>query len=37
MNSIIGAYAVEGNNEGEPTGQFYLTKKAGERISKEVV
>jgi hypothetical protein len=37
MNSIIGAYSVEGNNEGEPTRKFYLTKKAGERISKEVV
>ena len=37
MNSIIGAYAVEGNNEGTPTGNFYLTKKAGESISKEVV
>lgn len=37
MNSIIGAYSVEGNNEGTPTGQFYLTKKAGENISKEVV
>ena len=37
MNSIISAYAVEGNNEGVPTGNFYLTKAAGERISKEVV
>ena len=37
MNSIIGAYAVEGNNEGTPTGNFYLTKAAGKNIAKEVV
>ena len=37
MNSIIGAYSVEGNNEGTPTGQFYLTKAAGNKIAQEVV
>jgi hypothetical protein len=37
MRSLIKNYAVEGKLNGKPNGQFYLTKKAVEDVSFEIV
>jgi hypothetical protein len=37
MRSLIKNYAVEGKVGGKPNGQFYLTKKAVEDVSYEII
>ena len=37
MKSLIKTYSVEGNTDGKPNGQFYLTKKGMDKVAKEVV
>jgi hypothetical protein len=37
MNSLISKYSIEGNDEGVPTGNFYLDLPAAYAVSHEVV
>lgn len=37
MKSLIKTYSVEGNTDGKPNGQFYMTKKGMDKVAKEVV
>ena len=37
MESIISKYALEGNTDGHPNGQFYVTRAGCEAIAKEVI
>lgn len=37
MNSLIGVYAIEGNENGVPDGRFFLTKKNARAVAGEVV
>ena len=37
MESLIKKYAVEGNTNGSPNGQFYITRPALENVAKEVI
>ena len=37
MESIIAKYSLEGNTDGAPNGQFYVTKAGCEAIAKEVI
>ena len=37
MESLIKKYAVEGNDKGEPNGQFYITKTGLDNVAKEVI
>lgn len=37
MESLIKTYAVEGNKEGVPNGQFYMTRTGLDAAAKEVI
>lgn len=37
MESLIKKYAVEGNNNGVPNGEFYMTKHGLDNVAKEVI
>ena len=37
MNSLIGVYSIEGNDNGTPDGNFYLDKAGALAVSNEVV
>lgn len=37
MNSLISKYSIEGNDEGKPSGHFYLDWTAASDVAKEVV
>jgi hypothetical protein len=36
MNSLIGKYAIEGEKDGKPTGEFVIDRKGIEAVSVEV-
>jgi hypothetical protein len=37
MNSLIGRYSLEGNDNGQPNGNFYLDKDGAKAVAQEVV
>jgi len=37
MRSIIQNYAVEGNSESDPNGQFYLKRDGAVKVAQEIV